>query len=371
MTSILLGASAIIPGLLLVFYFHRRDIYREPPRVLWTTFFLGIAIVAPVVAVALPLDALAEKFQNPLLYGFASAFLGAAIPEEIFKFVVLWYYSARHMEFDEPMDGIVYGATASLGFATLENVLYVAQGGMEVAIARAILSVPCHAFLGAIMGYYVGQAKFTAVGRPTLLRKAIVIPIVLHGLYNWPLLAAAPIEDPTASATGCVVLLLMPLAPGIVLGQIIWVLRVIQRLRAEQLAEDALDRTVELPTLEGVDGSRPLVDSPSVAPAAAGDAGMFVDLPSPELAEAMAVELEKKDAQPPSTLSWFLVLGGGLLTLGGGLLSLFIFIGMIASLAEESSEDLLYMAVGGGLLGVLPTLLGLLLFFWGVKRLNR
>ena len=64
----------------------------------------------------------------------------------------------RNRAFDEPMDGIVYGVVASLGFATLENILFVFNGGMSVAVSRAFTAVPLHAFVGAIMGYYVGQA---------------------------------------------------------------------------------------------------------------------------------------------------------------------------------------------------------------------
>jgi RsiW-degrading membrane proteinase PrsW (M82 family) len=58
------------------------------------------------------------------------------------------------------MDGVVYGAVASLGFATLENILYVTPNGFAVAAARAFTAVPGHALLGVIMGYYVGRAKF-------------------------------------------------------------------------------------------------------------------------------------------------------------------------------------------------------------------
>ena len=86
------------------------------------------------------------------------------IPEETFKYLVLTRYSARHRAFDEPMDGIVYGAVASLGFAALENLLYVGSGDLGTAVARAATAVPGHAFTGAIMGYYVGQARFGPLG---------------------------------------------------------------------------------------------------------------------------------------------------------------------------------------------------------------
>ncbi|MCZ6508778.1 MAG: PrsW family glutamic-type intramembrane protease, partial [Acidobacteria bacterium] len=170
--------SALVPSLLLVWYFHSRDVYPEPPRVLWTVFILGVATVLPVVLVARPFDALLDQISSPLAYGFASAFVQAAIPEELFKFLVVWFFAARHRAFDEPIDGVIYGVVASLGFATLENVLYVAGGGLHVAVTRALTAVPSHAFLGAIMGYFVGRAKFSAE-RGRFLAWALLLPILL------------------------------------------------------------------------------------------------------------------------------------------------------------------------------------------------
>jgi len=73
--------SALVPSLLLVGYFHSRDAYPEPPRVLWTVFVLGVSTVLPVVLVAWSFDALLDQLSSPLVYGFASAFVQAAIPE--------------------------------------------------------------------------------------------------------------------------------------------------------------------------------------------------------------------------------------------------------------------------------------------------
>ena len=64
------------------------------------------------------------------------------------------------MEFDEHYDGIVYGAAVSLGFATVENILYLFANGLESALGRAILPVSSHALFGVIMGYYLGKQSF-------------------------------------------------------------------------------------------------------------------------------------------------------------------------------------------------------------------
>ena len=192
MTLLVSILAAVLPSIILLWYFHRQDRYPEPLGVMMMTFVLGVLAVIPILLVAIPLDLLGQRFDglqdSPLGLAAFSAFVLAAIPEESFKYLVLTRYSARRSAFDEPMDGLVYGVCASLGFATLENIMYVGfSGDLTVAAMRSVTSVPCHAFLGAIMGYYVGMGKFSSNSRPWL-RKAWLIPVVLHGLYDLPLM---------------------------------------------------------------------------------------------------------------------------------------------------------------------------------------
>lgn len=197
--------ATVLPSILLLWFFHSRDRYPEPSRVVWATFGYGMAITVPVVVCALLLQYPATWFvdaqQQPVLHGLLQAFLGAAIPEESLKLSVLLCYCLRHSAFDEPMDGVVYGAAVSLGFATFENVLYVLDGGLTVAILRALTAVPGHALLGVIMGFYVGQLHLHRDRRRSLLLMAWGVPVLLHGLYDFPLMAA----DGLQGAAGLVV----------------------------------------------------------------------------------------------------------------------------------------------------------------------
>ena len=233
MTIVLTALSAIIPSLLLLWYFYERDLNPEPRAVLIKTFLLGILIVVPVIIFCLPLRVFSSQLDHPILAGLYSALLCAAVPEEFFKFLVVTRYSARNPAFDEPMDGVVYGATASLGFATLENILYVAHGGWIVAVARAFTAVPCHACLGAIMGYYVGQARFNTRQKVSG-RTGLLVAVILHGLYDFPLLVL-PRLGRYAHAKSALLLGMLALFLAVFAFKVIWTLRIVRRLRREQV----------------------------------------------------------------------------------------------------------------------------------------
>ena len=176
---------AIVPSLLLVRFFYKRDVNPEPRGLLLKTFFAGLASVVLLFPLALILLFPGLSEMDFRIRSFYVAFVVAAVPEELLKFGVLTLLCMRSKAFDEPMDGIVYGAVASLGFATIENILYVHFGGIGTALARMFSSVPAHACFGAIMGYYAGLSRF---GHPKyFLWVGLLFAIFLHGLYDYGL----------------------------------------------------------------------------------------------------------------------------------------------------------------------------------------
>ena len=116
---------------------------------------------------------------------FIMSFIIIAPTEELLKFFAVKRWIYRSLEFDEVMDGIVYTVAASLGFATVENVLYVLQNGITTGIARAFLAIPGHTFFGALMGYYIGRAKFNKEHESKLILKGVLLAIFFHGLYDF------------------------------------------------------------------------------------------------------------------------------------------------------------------------------------------
>lgn len=123
---------------------------------------------------------------------FVEAFLYISLTEELFKYLILIAVFYPKPQFNEPYDGIVYAGFISLGFATLENLFYVVDKGLAVAIVRMFLSVPAHAIFGVVMGFFVGGAKFFPRKRRTFLGLGLLAAVFLHGLYDYFLMAGVP-----------------------------------------------------------------------------------------------------------------------------------------------------------------------------------
>ncbi|MFO7638307.1 MAG: PrsW family glutamic-type intramembrane protease [bacterium] len=185
-----LVALALAPVLTLAGFFYFRGRHRqESVWPLLLTFVLGAAVLAPAVVTAVMLQRLTGWYSGtPSLLGrFAGALLIVGLVEEGWKFVVVRLYAWARPEFDEPYDGISYSVMAALGFATVENLLYVLGGGFQVGVLRALLTVPGHAFFGMLMGYFLGEAKFAGTpGRSAGLQLAgLGLAVLAHGVYDF------------------------------------------------------------------------------------------------------------------------------------------------------------------------------------------
>jgi len=185
-------AVAAAPAIFLLGFFYLKDRYeREPLLHLLAAFGLG----AFAMLAARGIGATIEGLVSPRWLALGGepaklfdAFVIAGLCEEFSKWVVLIAAVYHWDEFDEPLDGMVYGAAVALGFATLENILYVARLGVGIAWQRALFAVPAHALFGGSMGYYAGRSKFdhgTALWRDRTL--CLGAPIAFHGLYNFAL----------------------------------------------------------------------------------------------------------------------------------------------------------------------------------------
>jgi len=177
---------ALAPGLFLVWYFYHRDRYEpEPKKKIFKIFVIGALMVVPAALSEWLLVHFVNTFATGVVSIFIISFLVIAPIEEFLKFLAVRKWIYRSLEFDEVMDGIVYTVSASLGFATLENIFYVLSLGPATGVARAFLAVPGHALFGAVMGYYIGQAKFNPAKESRLIIKGLLYAILCHGLYDF------------------------------------------------------------------------------------------------------------------------------------------------------------------------------------------
>lgn len=179
--------AAIAPAFMVIIYIYLKDKYeKEPKRVMIYSFLLG-AIVSVLITTILyvffdyflPLN---NKFSLTQL--FIKAFFVVGLSEEFSKYVIVRYYSQPRRAFNEPFDGIVYAVMVSMGFAMIENLMYVFQGGLQVALIRAFTAVPAHATFGIIMGYFMGKAKFNGMRIADNLI-GLSLAVLLHGLYDF------------------------------------------------------------------------------------------------------------------------------------------------------------------------------------------
>ena len=174
---------AIAPVIISVGYLFIRDKYeKEPYGMLLLGLFYGVYATFVILCVGSFLDRFLVVRDTP----FFSAFIGSAGVEESIKFLFLYFLVWRNKNFNEPFDGIVYAAFLSLGFALLENIIYVYHevlGGYLTAVSRALFSVPGHGLFGVQMGYYFAIAKFE--NKKKYLWLAFLIPYLFHGAYNY------------------------------------------------------------------------------------------------------------------------------------------------------------------------------------------
>jgi RsiW-degrading membrane proteinase PrsW (M82 family) len=115
---------------------------------------------------------------------FIKAFIVVGMTEEFSKYIIVRYVSQPRKAFNEPFDGIIYAVMVSMGFAATENIMYVLQGGYEVALLRAFTAVPAHATFAIIMGYFMGKAKFSN-NKVKLNFTGLFLAVVFHGTYDF------------------------------------------------------------------------------------------------------------------------------------------------------------------------------------------
>ena len=195
----LIYLATALPVLLLLTMVYYVDRFREPPRFVVGTFFLGVGLVYPLHLFIIIVEGVIAPLVgiDPENWGAYQNFFRAAYLEESLKFIFLIYFCARLSEMDEPMDPILYGAALGLGYAGWENIGYVFNTNyvgelldlskMWKMVLDRVGPAFGHMGLGIIMGFLVSLNLFNQwdpFKRRLYIVLALMVPVVLHGTHN-------------------------------------------------------------------------------------------------------------------------------------------------------------------------------------------
>jgi RsiW-degrading membrane proteinase PrsW (M82 family) len=207
-----IGTAAIAPALLILWLVIAADERPGPAPKIWTAFLLGAASISLLGIARAPFVRLLAAPENPWAAQALHSIFGVALPEEIVKILVIVAVSARRRPLADPMDTVVYGAAAGLGFAAYENLAYLVQHAdmwRALAALRSILTVPFHGALGIVAGAYLAIARSgTALGahrhhrdwaRISSRLLVLFAPLGLHAAFDFPLLTLQ--QNPDVGST--------------------------------------------------------------------------------------------------------------------------------------------------------------------------
>ena len=173
------------PGLAIMLHIYLKDKHeKEPLLLLIISFLYGGLSTLITWSISFPLNVFLITKPDDVVSQFINAFFKVALVEEFSKFLFVRFVLFHNKNFNEPFDGIVYAVMVSMGFASVENLLYVYQYGVVTGILRMFTAVPAHAVFGIMMGFYAGRARFQ---NATWLYSALalLVPALFHGTYDY------------------------------------------------------------------------------------------------------------------------------------------------------------------------------------------
>ncbi len=184
-------AIALIPVIILISYIYFHDKHeREPLGTLVGAFILGILSVIPALIFTAGWEQLGFIRTAGTLNALFYAFIVVALSEESAKYLMMRSFLYKRTAFNEPYDGIMYMVMVGMGFAALENILYVfGQASYSESLAvggwRAITSIPAHGAFAVMMGFFAGKAKYSKNASRLLLLIGLLLAVLFHGAYDF------------------------------------------------------------------------------------------------------------------------------------------------------------------------------------------
>lgn len=194
MSYLLFFIFGLLPSIIWLLFFLRKDVHPEPKRMVLKIFFWGILATLPAIFIERGIFEELTKLNLPqILY----IFFGIALVEEVLKYLVVKEKVISNPEFDEPLDAMLYMIISALGFAALENLLFFFSPEIfllsfeEILVLvsfRFITATFLHALCSGLVGYFLAQSFFEIKNRFKLITTGLGIAIILHGLYNFSIM---------------------------------------------------------------------------------------------------------------------------------------------------------------------------------------
>jgi RsiW-degrading membrane proteinase PrsW (M82 family) len=184
-TFLIILLVAIAPCAFWLWLIYKWDKYKpEPKWLIIRTFFYGLLVAIPVALIETLLYPNAAQASASLSSSAYLAFVVAGVTEELGKFLIVreTVYNSPH--FEEPADGLVYAAAAALGFASLENAIYIFAFGWQVILVRALFSNLAHVLFSAMWGYALGLSKLGML-KKRWVWLGLVAAMTAHGFFDF------------------------------------------------------------------------------------------------------------------------------------------------------------------------------------------
>lgn len=202
--TLILIIAALLPAVLISWFVYKKDRVKEPMKLLILLFLLGVCsaflviFISAILEIFFPFLAYATS-QLSIAELLIQVFIEVALVEEVCKWLIVYKFGYKNKAFDETYDVIVYAVFVALGFATFENLLYVLENNsLSIALLRAVLSIPAHVSFEILMGYFLCMAKIYKLKNNTKkvkqsIIKSILVPTIMHGIYDFCLFVDKPI----------------------------------------------------------------------------------------------------------------------------------------------------------------------------------
>lgn len=187
----------VLPSIIWLLFYLRKDQHPESNKMVLKIFFWGMLAAIPAVFLEMGFFDMIKDFGlSGTIANILNIFIGVALIEEFLKYLIVRNQVLNHREFDEPIDAMLYMIIAALGFAAVENILILFQLGpailwgkaFELSIFRFLGATFLHTLSSGLIGYFLALSILEKKGRIKLLVLGISLATLLHGLYNFSIM---------------------------------------------------------------------------------------------------------------------------------------------------------------------------------------